>query len=569
MIKPWKRASNPRRSSLRQNSLRLESLERRDLLAAVADIYTDYLADGLLAWDEGEVTGSGATMGYFSDRVNGTAYEGADALFPVALLNDIVGDGTYKFIESANGSVEGGSPPIFSLASQPSHGEVLMNPDGTFIYRPLKMDGTFDDTFYGTDTFTYTLSDAADIAWTIDPSDATITININPIDDDAPIANDDTFNVLKYGIDQPTVGEFSVAAPGFLGNDVDPDVVPNFGTVELVANSFKDGLGQNAMLNFSADGSFTIDFLEGAGEGGLDYIGPITFQYNLHDGAVPENFDTATVTINVLPTWPTLVNDTYSLYGGTKIDDAGGGAFDMPSANVITDETGMAGVHDRDPFPADGTIMLNDLDPAEETQIYYKSFTANPAGGLVAADVITLAEDGTLTVNAPIDYSGTITFQYQLIDAQDEISSTFTGSETEAIVVTPAFATVTINVLSGKPTATNDSYNDPMDVSYFKNGVLTVAAEDGVLKNDNDAFSTTTGRHRRRKPAEHIGRQSGHDYARGDSERRWRVEHPGRHSHQPGGSGPRLGPTVRRRPLCLYACRRFLWDGHIYLSGRR
>ena len=83
--------------------------------------------------------------------------------------------------------------------TQPTHGTVVLNPNGTFTYTPT-------NDFSGTDTFTYTVSDAAS-PWHIHSlaalfgdgghiSTATATITVTPVDD-PPVAVADTATVTE------------------------------------------------------------------------------------------------------------------------------------------------------------------------------------------------------------------------------------------------------------------------------------------------------------------------------------------------------------------------------------
>jgi VCBS repeat-containing protein len=70
-----------------------------------------------------------------------------------------------------------GDPLTLQLISSPSHGSLLLNPDGSFTYTP-------DANWNGLDSFIYEISDG-------DQTDtATVTITVNPVDD-PPVAVDD------------------------------------------------------------------------------------------------------------------------------------------------------------------------------------------------------------------------------------------------------------------------------------------------------------------------------------------------------------------------------------------
>jgi hypothetical protein len=62
--------------------------------------------------------------------------------------------------------------------TQPAHGSVVMNPDGSFTYNA-------EDGFIGTDTFTYTITDVFDLT-----STATVTITVNEEETSPPATAD-------------------------------------------------------------------------------------------------------------------------------------------------------------------------------------------------------------------------------------------------------------------------------------------------------------------------------------------------------------------------------------------
>ncbi|WP_166832001.1 Ig-like domain-containing protein, partial [Thalassoroseus pseudoceratinae] len=143
----------------------------------------------------------------------------------------------------------------------PSHGILVpaVTTNG-FIYSPL-------NDFFGTDSFTYLLSDGnggSDLA--------TVTITVNPVND-APVANDDAYSVAEDGT-------LTVTANGIIANDVDVD------GDTLVASLVSDVT--NGSLTLNANGSF--DYTPNA-----DFDGTDSFTYLVNDGTL--NSSPATVTI--------------------------------------------------------------------------------------------------------------------------------------------------------------------------------------------------------------------------------------------------------------------------------
>ncbi|WP_158548586.1 tandem-95 repeat protein [Parvularcula marina] len=169
---------------------------------------------------------------------------------------------------------------ISLLAVDTQHGVLVLNHDGSFTYTP----GT---DFNGTDSFTYVLRDP-DFPTT--PQDvATVTITIDPVDDD-PIAADDS------GMGFTTDEDTSFTTGNVLDNDSDPD-----GGM-LTVDSADTTSAAGAAITNNADGTFDYD------PGSLfDYLAVSetatdTFSYTVTDGS--GGFDTATVTVTI-----TGVND--------------------------------------------------------------------------------------------------------------------------------------------------------------------------------------------------------------------------------------------------------------------
>ena len=128
-------------------------------------------------------------------------------------------------------------------AEDGAHGKVVVNPDGTLTYTP-------DKDFFGTDSFTYTLTDHAGLT-----STTTVTITVNPVND-APVAAPGS-----AAGDEDTLIQGQVAA-----SDVDGDSL----TYALVDGA-RDAAGNPvAGLTFNADGSYSF-------QGPQDFNGTVTF----------------------------------------------------------------------------------------------------------------------------------------------------------------------------------------------------------------------------------------------------------------------------------------------------
>ncbi len=163
--------------------------------------------------------------------------------------------------------------------SQPNHGEVVKNGDGTFTYTPSL-------NFYGADSFTYTLDDGEGGVDT-----ATVSLTVNPVND-APVAGDDAWTGYENGT---VVNNVSTN---------DSDVDSNSLTFAVAS-----GPTQGA-LTFQTDGTFS--YLPEIGFTGVD-----SFTYTVNDGA--GGTATSHVTLTISPLVPSA---WYKLDG--NVDDAMG-----------------------------------------------------------------------------------------------------------------------------------------------------------------------------------------------------------------------------------------------------
>lgn len=269
--------------------------------------------------------------------------------------------------------------------TQPSNGTVVLNPDGTFTY-------TSAAGFHGTDSFTYTVSDAAS-PWHVHNlldilfggrhnSTTTVSLTIEAANT-APQPLDD-FDVVDE--------DSGTTAIDVLANDGDGDG----DTLTVVAVSTPD---QGGSASINSDG--TIAYTPAA-----DFHGVEFFSYTVSDGT---DQATATVTVTVAP-----------------VDDA-------PVAN---DDSGSAS--------EDGSVTIdvlaNDTD-IDTSQLSVIAISA-PAHGTAAIN-----PEGTITYTPVADYHGTDTFSYTVTDGSSEDIATVT------VTVTPVNDAPIASVITGQPDA--------------------------------------------------------------------------------------------------------------------
>lgn len=248
------------------------------------------------------------------------------------------------------GSDPDGDPLTFAKASDPSHGSVIVNPDGSFTYTPIA-------NYNGADSFTFNVNDGTSTS-----SPATVSITVNPANDTPTALND------SYSTNQDSV--LNVGAAGILGNDSDVD--GDSLTAILVSGPV------HGVVTLNPDGSFTYTPAPG-------YSGPDSFTYNANDGTVDSASATVNITVNPANHAPVANDDAYSTNSGVNLNVAAPGALGND-----TDADGNALTAALVTGPAHGMVTLN----------ANGSFTYKPALAYAGPDSFTYrTSDGTLSSN--------------------------------------------------------------------------------------------------------------------------------------------------------------------------
>ncbi|NRD26961.1 S-layer family protein [Frigoribacterium sp. VKM Ac-2836] len=355
---------------------------------------------------------------------------------------------------------DGGTGPLTAaVATAPSHGTVVVSPDGSFVHTPEKG-------FSGTDSFTYTLTDGNGVT-----STATATVAV------APKAVDDAVQVTAGG-------NAHVDGPGVLGNDLGTGL-----TAAVVAEP------QHGTATIAPTGEF--DYTPAPGFSGTD-----TVTYQVADAA--GRTSTATVTITVKPL---AVDDQAETPNGTIVSIAAPGLLgnDLGIGLRVTDHGSPS--HGSVTVDADGTwsytpdsgtsgtdsfeyqmtdasgrtatarawVIVGDLAVADQgTATAGRPLSVDAATGVLANDRgtglsaaldgtprhgdVTVAKDGSYVYTPATGFSGTDGFTYTATDAEGQKS---TGIVTVVVV----------------PDAVDDVTSTKADTA------VTVAAP-GVLGND-------------------------------------------------------------------------------------
>ncbi|OYO30849.1 Ig-like domain-containing protein, partial [Janthinobacterium sp. PC23-8] len=206
----------------------------------------------------------------------------------------------------------------YAKATDPLHGAVVVNTNGTYTYTPAK-------DYNGTDSFNYTVSDGKGGTNTY-----TVGVTITAVND-APVAANDTITTAE---DTPKTGTLPTAT------DVDGDAItyakatdPAHGT--LVVNT---------------NGTYTYTPAK-------DYNGADSFSYTVSDGKGGSNTYTVAVTISPVNDAPAGSGTTIT----TAEDTAKTGT--LP---VATDVDGDKLTYGKGSDPAHGTVTVN----ADGTYVY-------------------------------------------------------------------------------------------------------------------------------------------------------------------------------------------------------
>jgi VCBS repeat-containing protein len=170
-------------------------------------------------------------------------------------------------------------------ASDPAHGTVSFNANGSFTYTPAA-------NYNGPDSFTYTANDGE-----FDSNVATVNLTVNAVND-APTTTNDSYSTNE---DTP----LTIAAPGVLSNDSDVD-----GNT-LTAVKVSDPAHGSVTLN--SNGSFTYT-------PAANYNGPDSFTYKANDGTADSNVATVNLTVNAVNDAPTVE----VVAGGSCLSDRSG-----------------------------------------------------------------------------------------------------------------------------------------------------------------------------------------------------------------------------------------------------
>ena len=387
--------------------------------------------------------------------------------------------------------------------SDPLHGGVSFNSDGSFTYTP-------NADYTGPDSFTYQANDGHG-----GTASATVTINVGAVDD-APVASSDAYSTNE---DAP----LNVPAPGVLANDT--DLEGDTLSASLVTAVL------HGTLNLQPDGSFTYT-------PNADYNGPDSFTYQaveLTGALLQSNTVTVSLTVNAVDDAPVALGDAYitaedtpltvaapavlandtdlegdtlsaslvsDVLHGTLALHADGSFTYTPNANyngpdsftyravelsggllqsnVVTVSLTVLPVNDA-PVAGSDAYATNEDTTLTVLPVGVLGNDADPDGDPITASLVTdvlhgtlaLQADGSFTYTPNADYNGSDSFTYRAVE--------LSGGLLQSNVVT---VSLTVNPGDDAPVALGDAHSTNED------SLLTVSAP-GVLVNDTDLEGDT------------------------------------------------------------------------------
>ncbi len=296
------------------------------------------------------------------------------------------------------------TPPLF--------GSVTLNTDGTFLYQ-------HNDSENFMDSFVYEIRDLAGSTDT-----AVVAITITPVNDNNPVAGDDSILVVEGELVTILTSGFS----NLLNNDTDLDRPEE---TLLVTGSTTPSHGFLALSTGGASGTFSYQHDDS--ENFID-----SFDYVVSDGVLT---DVGSVTIVITPVndnAPKATNDTISVVeGGTATSLVG------DATNLLANDSDLD--------------IPNDMLTVDATPVVAPSF-----------GILTLNNDGTFVYNHDASENFSDSFEYRVTDEN--------GSSDTALV------TITIDPVNDTvPVALDDS------ATVLEGGTVSVLDDTNLSVLDNDS----------------------------------------------------------------------------------
>ena len=357
---------------------------------------------------------------------------------PVATAGSAMGDENTTLTGTVTATDVDADPLTFSKVTDPAHGTLTLNPNGSFSYTPTTY-------FHGTDTFTFKANDGL-----LDSGVATITLTVRHVNH-APVAADGS-----------AMGDENTTLTGTVtATDVDADPL-TFSKVTGPAHG---------TLTFNGDGSFSYVPV-------TYFHGTDSFTFKANDGALDSNVATITLAVRHVNHAPVAVD------GSTTGDE-----------NTTLTGTVTATDVDADPLtfskvtgPAHGTLTFNGDGSFSYVPVTYfhgtDSFTFKANDGALDSNVATITLAVRHVNHAPVAADGNA-----MGDENATLTGTVTATDVDADPLTfskvtgPAHGTLTLNP--------NGSFSY-VPVQYFHGSdSFTFKANDGALDSNVSTIALT------------------------------------------------------------------------------
>ncbi|MBN2844267.1 MAG: tandem-95 repeat protein, partial [Sedimentisphaerales bacterium] len=311
----------------------------------------------------------GANTSFYGYAVFVVDFWGPDATNDTASTNEDIAKVINVF---ANDSDADGNGLSISAMTDPAHGVIVDNGNGTITYTP-------DVDYNGADSFTYTIIDNEGSA-----STATVNITVNAVND-APVGTDDEIIVSE---------DHSFTSGNLLANDIDVD-----NDVFIIS-----GVTNGTYGSVENNGNGTITYTPVANYNGVD-----SFTYTITDVHGASDTVTVSVTINPVNDSPLAVGDSYLLNEDETIiiDDLLLDCFDIEGETLAIISVSAANF---------GVVVINDDNSLSYTPLLDFNgsdsfiFTISDQSGAIASAVVELnilpVEDSPLAVTDNLSYTG-------------------------------------------------------------------------------------------------------------------------------------------------------------------
>jgi VCBS repeat-containing protein len=383
-----------------------------------------------------------------------------------------------------NDSDPDGNPLIYSVVSGPSHGTIVMQSNGSYLYTPV-------DYYSGMDYITYQVCDPFGACDQATLSIEVVFVNVNPVgEDDTFTMNEDgvlngdvsindydlNIEVLTYFLIAPPsvgtmnwnmqTGQFTYTPPANWSGNVtavynvcDPCNACDVAVVSITVNPVNDppmasdgsfATNEDIAVNGSLSSLFTdlettspvfsVQTSPSSGTLNLQANGTFTYTPALHF------FGT--------------VNFTYSACDAGGLCDSGVIAITVNAVNdapVVASESFST----NEDVLLNGNVAANDSDPDNDGLTY--SVVSGPSSG-----ALTLQPNGTFTYMPALDFNGTVSFVYQACDP-----SGLCGTAT---------ATIGIGAVNDVPVAQDGAFTTAEDTPLVESlDPLATDAENSLL----------------------------------------------------------------------------------------